>query len=701
MTDNPLLAPAFFPPFDRIAPEHAVPAARALLAAAATAADALEASFNPTWDGLVAPLHLLCEPVHDAWGVIHHLLSVMNSDAWREAQQTLQPEVVAFSLRIAQSRRFYDGFRAVRETVGGDGVRLRILDAAIRAAEQAGVGLDGEARARFNAAQRELAETSTAFGNTVLDAIHSFSLWIREPDGVAGLPPPIRALAAQAARAAGETAATPEAGPWRITLDAAVSAPFLMHVRDRGRREALFRALAAKASADPHDNTARVERILALRREQAAILGRPHFAAVSLANKMAGTVESVDALTEQLADAARAAARRENAELLAFARENGFADSEVRPWDRAFLTERLRESRYQYSDEELRAYFQFPVVLDGLFALAERLFDIHIVPDDGAAPVWHPDVRLFRVDTASGGAPLAWFYVDPYSRPATKRSGAWMNEFRTRARLPGGDLRRPLALIVCNQTPPADGRPSLMRLAEVQTLFHEFGHALQHMLTTVDEPAASGINAVEWDAVEIASQFMENWCRDRATLTGLSRHIETGAPLPLLLFNRVAAARNFMSATALLRQLYLGATDMDLHARYPRPGADNADAVKRANAARFLPFPILPEDRLLCSFSHIFAGGYAAGYYSYKWAEVLAADAFAAFEEVGLDNTDAIRAVGRRFRDTFLALGGSVHPLQVFQAFRGRAPSIKPLLRHAGLADPTPAPDSSRDRTDR
>ncbi len=686
MTDaNPLLSPAFFPAFDRIAPEHAVPAVRALLADAATAADALEASFTPTWDGLMAPLHRLCEPLYDAWGLVNHLLSVMNSDAWREAQQTLQPDVVAFSLRIAQSRRFYDGFRVIRADGAPGPTQRRVLDAAIRGAEQAGVGLDGEVRDRFNAIQRELAQAGTAFGNAVLDAIKTYSLWIREPDGIDGLPQAVRALAAQAAREAGEPSATPESGPWRITLDAAVSAPFLMHVRNRETRETLFRAGAAKASATPCDNTARVEQILALRREKAGLLGYPHFAAISLANKMAGTVEAVDALTGQLAAAARSTAVRENADLLAFAREHGFTGAELSPWDRSFWVERLMEARYRYSDEELRAYFQFPLVLDGLFALAQRLFDVRIVPDDGVAPVWHPDVRVFRVD-ATDGSPRAWFYVDPYSRPATKRSGAWMNDFRTRARLPDGSLRRPLALIVCNQTPPAEGRPSLMRLSDVQTLFHEFGHTLQHMLTTVDEPDASGINAVEWDAVEIASQFMENWCYDRATLRAISRHIETGAPIPDTLFDRIVAAKNVMAASAMLRQLYLGATDMDLHARYPRPGAADAEAVKRNTADRILPTPLLPEDRLLCSFSHIFAGGYAAGYYSYKWAEVLAADAFAAFEEAGLENDDAIRDTGRRFRDTFLALGGSIHPMDVFQTFRGRPPAIEPLLRHTGLA---------------
>ena len=329
-------------------------------------------------------------------------------------------------------------------------------------------------------------------------------------------------------------------------------------------------------------------------------------------------------------------------------------------------------------------FFLFPRVLEGLFKLAERLFGIVITPAEGQAPVWHPDVRFFRVADADG-TPRACFFLDPYSRPETKSGGAWMNDFRTRERLEGGTVKLPMALLVCNQSVPVGNEPPVMRFQEVNTLFHEFGHALQHMLTTVEEPEASGVNGIEWDAIEIASQFMENWCYDRSTVKGLSRHATTGKELPDALFDRLMAAKNYRAASAMLRQLFFAATDMDLYARYPRPEWPDADAVKRRNAEKYSPTPLLSEDRFLCSFSHIFGGPYAAGYYSYKWSEVLSADAFAAFEEAGLENAEAVRATGHRFRDTLLALGGGTDPAEVFRLFRGRAPSIAPLLRQTGL----------------
>ncbi|NLL84223.1 MAG: M3 family metallopeptidase [Lentisphaerae bacterium] len=683
-TNNPLLSTDYFPRFDTIKAEHAVPAMTTLLAKAQQEVDSLEASFLPTWDGLAVPLRHATEQLFETWGIISHLLSVMNSDAWRTAYETIQPQIITFSLRLGQSRRFYEGFCAIRDAGGLSQTQQRIITNVIRAAEHAGVGLPPPEKKRFNEIQNALGTESTNFSNTVLDAIKAYSMEITDPAEIDGLPQPIKALAANAAVEAGTPTATAADGPWRITLDQAVSAPFMMHVTNRERRRQLSLAMADKASKPPHDNSTRLETILALRSEKAALLGYPNFAALSLASKMAGNVAAVDALTTKLADASRAAARKENAELLEFARQHGFAEETLQPWDRPFWTERLSEDRYQYSDEELRAYFQFPLVLEGLFNLAQRLFDITITPAPNTAPLWHPDVKLFQVQD-NNGTPMAWFYLDPYSRPATKRSGAWMNDFRNRALLPDGSWQLPLALIVCNQTPPTDTHPSLMRFSEVQTLFHEFGHTLQHMLTTVDEPDAAGLNCVEWDAVEIASQFMENWCYDRSTIKAISRHIETGLPIPDTLFDRIIASKNFMAASFMLRQLYLGATDMDLHARYPHPDTPTAESVKCANAVRYLPAPLLPEDRLLSSFSHIFAGGYAAGYYSYKWSEVLAADAFAAFEEAGLENDQAIRQTGRRFRDTILALGGSAPPLEIFIKFRGREPSITPLLRHNGL----------------
>jgi len=689
MNTNPLYHVPYLPAFDRMQPGHAEPALRALLAEATTAVDQLERDMQPTWDGLMDPLLRACEPLFDSWGLVNHLMAVMNSEGWRRAHDALQPEIVTFGLRVSQSPVFYRGYLALRETDRTTGLlsnpRRRILTNTIRGAEQSGVGLTGAPRERFNAIQQELAKLATSFSNHVLDAVNTYTLWLRNPHDTEGLPASLLASAALAARTAGEPQATAAAGPWRITLDAAVAVPFLMHCRNRSLREELFRAQATKASSGALDNSSHIESILALRREMAGLLGFATYADLSLSRKMAPSVAAVDQFSAELVAAASEPARRELADLQAFARSQGFAEEALAPWDMAFWAERQRETRFAYSEDELRAYFQFPRVLQGMFALVERLFGIRVEAADGEAPRWHPDVRFFRVYESATALPIACFYLDPYTRPATKRGGAWMDSFRTRDRRPDGTLQLPMAVLVCNQTVPGENHPSLMRFDEVTTVFHEFGHALQHMLTTVEDPEASGIHNIEWDAVEIASQFMENWCYERATIKGLSCHVETGAPLPDDLFEKINAAKNYRAASALLRQFFFGITDMDLHARYPRPEWPDANAVKCAAAQRLLPMPLLPEDRFLCGFSHLFAGGYAAGYYGYKWSEVLSADAFAAFEEAGLHDEAAIRTTGRRYRDTFLACGGGTHPMEVFQSFRGRPPSVDALLRHAGL----------------
>ena len=400
---------------------------------------------------------------------------------------------------------------------------------------------------------------------------------------------------------------------------------------------------------------------------------------------MAKRVETVDALLKELADASLPTAEKEREQRNAYARAHGFEESKFELWDAAYWTERQHEALYQYSEEELKQYFPFPKVLEGLFGLAERLFGIEIREADGEVPVWHPDVRFFHV-ADQDGTPLASFYLDPYSRPETKQGGAWMNSFRSRERSADGTLTLPIAVLVCNQSVPVGGQPSLMRFEEVTTLFHEFGHSLQHMLTTVDMPEASGINGVEWDAVEIASQFMENWCYDYSTLKSLSRHIKTGEALPDSFYEKIKASRNYMAANAMIRQLYFAMTDMDLYARYlTHPEWKDAHAVQELNRQKLELPENIPEDRFLCTFSHIFAGGYGAGYYSYKWSEVISADAFAAFEEVGLTNERKIRETGRRYRDTILSLGGGTDPSEVFRMFRGRDPSTAAILRHAGL----------------
>ena len=679
---NPFIRIPYYPAFDQMTPENAKAAFLQLLPGTHAAIIDLERNAPSTGQGLMTALYDTCHPLYDAWGLLNHLLSVVNSEAWREAQESIQPEIVAFSLRVGQSKIFYKSFCALRDADAAapclTDTQRRILTKTIREAEQAGVGLPDDQQTRFNAIQAALAQHGTTFRNNLLDATKAFSLTLDTREAVAGLSEELLAVTAQ--QADGD----PQQGPWRITLDPPVYVPFMMHSANRVARETLYRAFVTRASSGSLDNAPVLERMLVLKREMANLLGYPTYADFSLANKTAKTVVAVDDLIAQLAAAAHDAGQQEMTALTAFAQANGFGEPALQPWDIAFWAERQREKDYDYSETELSKYLPYPRVLDGLFNLAQRLFGIRIIPADGTAPVWHPDVKFYRVLDADG-TPLAGIYSDPYSRPATKSGGAWMNEFRTRRLNADGSVQLPLALMACNQTVPIGDTPPLMRFDEVRTLFHEFGHVLQHILTTVNDPEVSGVNGIEWDAIEIASQFMENWCYDRATLKGMSRHIETGTPIPDDLFDRVVAAKNFRSATALLRQILFAATDIDLYARYPRPGWPDADAVKRDCAQRYSPVPMLPEDRFLCSFGHIFGGGYAAGYYSYKWSEVMSADAFAAFEEAGLNDEAAIRATGRRFRDTLLALGGSLDPMDVFQRFRHRPPTIHALLRHAGL----------------
>lgn len=669
---NPFFSIGAFPDFPNLTPAAADEALPQLLAAARARVDELEASAPATWEGYVVALDDAQRPLWEAWGIVSHLQSVCNSEAWRKVEEKYQGDIVAFSLRVGQSRRFYDLAKTLLARLPPDAAtRRRILEKTIRGAELAGVALEGARQARFNEIQAALAKLANDFQNHVLDATKGFSLMLATPVEVEGLPAQLKAMMAGTN--------DPEKGPWRATIEDAVYLPFMKHSRNRPVREALFRARATRASSGDLDNTPLIARILALRKELAALLGFGNYAELSLASKTAPSVAAVYAMIDALAAASRPVAARERDDLAAFAAANGFAGA-LEPWDVAFWSERRREKLYAYSEEELSRYFNLPVVLKGLFSLTERLFGVTVEPMERPVPVWQEDVRVFRVRDAAG-AEIAQFYFDPYSRPETKGGGAWMNEFRARERRADGTLRTPLAVICCNQArPDAQGR-ALMRFSEVETLFHEFGHALQHMLTTVDDVDASGLNLIDWDAVEVASQFMENWCYDAKTVKAFARHVETRAPIPDALLARVRAAKNDRAATASLRQLAFARLDMALHVD---PPAD-PNALKARIFADDMPGATVPEDRFLNAFTHIFAGGYAAGYYGYKWSEVMSADVFGAFEEAGLDDEVAVRRVGRRYRETFLALGGSVDPMEVFRRFRGRAPSPEALLRQTGL----------------
>ena len=691
VTDNPLLRGKGLPPFEAIKPEHVVPAVTQLLAELDEELAILEAKVTPTWSGLVEPLDRLGERLTWSWGIVSHLMGVKNSPELREAYEAIQPQVVQFSNKLNQSQPLYKAFKALREGDAWNSLEAaqqRIVEAAIKDADLSGVGLEGEKRERFNAIQLELAELSNKFSNHVLDATKAFSMTLTTQDEVDGLPPSLTSLAAQAARAAGEENATAENGPWLITLDYPSYVPFMQHSTRGDLREKLYKAFISRASTGELDNTPLIERILELRKEKAMLLGFNSYAELSLAKKMAPNVEAVEALLEELRRASYDAAHQELEELKAFAASKGAQEaSDLKHWDISFWSECQREEKFAFSAEELRPYFPLPQVLDGLFALVKRLFGVKVTAADGTAPVWHEDVRYFQIADETG-TKIANFYLDPYSRPAEKRGGAWMDDCIGRAKITEAGTkttRLPVAYLVCNQTPPVDGKPSLMTFNEVETLFHEFGHGLQHMLTKVDYAGAAGINNVEWDAVELPSQFMENWCYDRPTLMGMAKHYETGESLPEHYYQKLLAARHYMSGSGMLRQLHFSRVDLELHHRY-QPGGDETPADVRNRIAKTTTIlPPLPEDAFLCAFGHIFGGGYAAGYYSYKWAEVLSADAFAAFEDAGLNDEDAIATTGKRYRDTVLALGGSLHPMEVFKAFRGREPSTEPLLRHSGL----------------
>jgi oligopeptidase A len=691
ITENPLLIGKGLPPFEAIAPQHIVPAIAHLLTQLEAELATLEVSVQPTWNGLVEPLQELGDRLNWTWGIVGHLMGVKNSPELRSAHETVQPQVVKFGSKLSQSKPLYEAFKTLRVSENWDSLdsaQQRIVEAALRDAELSGVGLEGGKKERFNAIQLELAEATTLFSNHVLDATKAFSLTLTNKDEIDGLPPSLLSLAAQIARSAGAENADAENGPWRITLDFPSYGPFMQHSTRSDLREKLYKAFISRASSGELNNWPLTDRILALRQEQAALLGFSSYADLSLASKMAPNVAAVEDLLEELRLASYGAAVKDLAELKAFAAEKGAAESgDLKHWDIGFWSERQREEKFAFSAEELRPYFALPQVLEGLFGLVKRLFGVTVIAADGQAPLWNKDVRYFQIDDESGNA-IAYFYLDAYNRPEEKRGGAWMSECVVRAKFVEAGVtktRLPVAYLTCNQSPPVDGKPSLMTFLEVETLFHEFGHGLQHMLTNVDYAGASGINNVEWDAVELPSQFMENWCYDRATLFGMAKHYETGETLPEHYYQKLLASRHYMSGSVMLRQIHFSRVDIELHHRYQSGGSETVADVRNRIAKTTTVLPPLEEDAFLCAFGHIFAGGYAAGYYSYKWAEVLSADAFAAFEEAGLEDERAIASTGQRFRDTVLGLGGSLHPMEVFKTFRGREPSTKALLKHSGL----------------
>lgn len=696
LEENPLLQEGPFPRFDAVEPKHVCPGMRALLQQLENDLAELERTVQPTWPGLVEPLEKIVDRLTVVWGVVNHIKSVKDSEDLRSAIEEVQPEKVTFQLRLGQSKPIFNAFKAIQEGPIWETLseaQKRIVEVAIKEATLNGVALEGDAKERFNEIQQELEKLSLKFNENVLDATKSFEKLITDKKDIEGLPPTALGLAAQTAASKGHEGATAENGPWIITLDIPSYLPVAQHACNRSLREELYRAYVTRASTGKLDNTPIIDQILRLRLERAKLLGYSNYAEVSMAMKMA-TVEKAEELLEKIRSASWDSAVQDLEDLKIFAKEQHAEEAnDMCHWDISFWSERLREAKYDINEEELRPFFSLPKVMESLFALAKTLFEIDIEPVDGLAPVWNKDVKFYAVKDLSG-SPVAYFYFDPYSRPSEKRGGAWMDEVFGRSRVlaqDGSSVRLPIAHMVCNQTPPVGDKPSLMTFREVETVFHEFGHALQHMLTKQDEGLVAGIRGVEWDAVELPSQFMENWCYHRDTLMGIAKHYKTGETLSEEIYLKLVAARTFRAASQNLRQIRFASTDLELHSKYVPGGSETIFDVDQRIAQRTQIVPPLQEDRFLCSFLHIFAGGYGAGYYSYKWAEVLSADAFSAFEDAGLENEKAVKETGKRFRDTILALGGGRPPLQVFMDFRGREPSTDPLLRHNGLLPTTAA----------
>ena len=667
--DNPLLQPLGLPAFDRVKAEHVQPAMTQLLAAA-DAALAHAEGCAPADASLLPQLDVPVERLGRAWGAVTHLSQVADTPALRQAFHQMLPTVTGFYTRLASSRPLYAKVKQIIASAEAlSPARRRALQHIEREFVLGGAELQGAARERFAQIQARTAELRQRYGEHVLDATDGFE-WVVDAARLDGVPPEVLA------------ATHIGASRHRLTLHEPCYEPVMAHAHDRALRATLYRAHITRASelGDPAlDNTPLMRELLALRQEQARLLGHPSYAELSLVPKMAESAVQVHDFLAGLAQRARPHAQAELAELREFAaRELGLA--ELQPWDMAYAAERLKRLRYQFASDELRRWFTEPRVLQGLFGLAEKLFEIEIRPDQ--APVWHDSVRCYSVGRA--GQPVGHFYLDLHARPG-KHAGAWMDNAQQRWRRPDGQgLQLPVAILVCNFAPPLHqvGRlqPALLSHDDLLTLFHEFGHGLHHLLTQVDELSLSGIAGVEWDAVELPSQFMENFCWEWPVLEQLSAHVDNGEPLPRPLFDKLLAARNFHSGLRMLRHMEYALFDLRIHREQDAAGRllqvanEVRDMVALAPAADF--------NRFAHSFSHIFDGEYAAGYYSYSWAEVLSADAWSAFEEAGVLDP----ATGRRWRQTILEVGGSRAAIDSFKAFRGREPSIDALLRHQGMA---------------
>jgi len=672
---NPLLENRTLPDFGRIRPEHIEPAIDQLLAEGRSLiAELSQQPDTATWESFVERIELEDDRLSRAWSPVSHLNSVLNSDALRAAYNACLPKLSAYASEVGQNIDLYRGYRHVAEQPGLNAAQQKMLANTLRDLHLAGVDLPEDEKARFREINQRLSQLTNQFAENVLDATNAWHKQITDESALVGLPAAAKALARHEAESRGLDG-------WVLTLDFPSFEPVMKHAQDRALRREVYEAYSTRASdqgpqAGQWDNTPVMEEILALRHEQAQLLGFKNFAELSLAPKMARDTDEVMSFLNDLAEHAVHQARAELQELRDFARDTDDL-VDLAPWDLMYYGEKLRVTRFDISDEDLKPYFPLEGVIDGMFRVAERLFEVRFEKAE-AETTWHRDVRRYRVlDPA--GEPRAEFYLDPFARQK-KQGGAWMNGAVSRMVM-GGRTQLPIAYLVCNFTPPVAGHPSLLTHREVETLFHEFGHGLHHMLTRVDYPPVAGIHGVPWDAVELPSQFLENWCWERASLDLFARHYETGVPIPEDLFQRLLDAKHFQSAMQMVRQLEFALFDFRIHMEYdPEQGGrvyEILDEVRDQVAALKPP----AWNRFPHGFSHIFSGGYAAGYFSYKWAEVLSADAFSLFEERGVFDPDT----GRAFRELILERGGSADAMALFTAFRGREPRVDALLRHSGI----------------
>jgi len=679
-SSNPLLQNHELPPFDQIQAHHIVPAIEAILEDNQNIVASILKANKFTYAALAQPLEEISDRLSKAWSPVNHMNSVVSNDELREAVNTCLPKISEYETALGQNQDLYQAFEALANSDEFNTLSMaqkKSINNSLRDFRLFGVALADDKKSQFAKLSKQLSEITSQFGDQVMDATDAWSYLITDAAELAGLPDSALSLAKQAAETKGKEG-------YLLTLDAPSYIPVMVHCENRALRKQLSLAMTTRASdkgpqAGQFDNSQLMVQILSLRKALAQLLSFPNFAEQSLATKMADTPEQVIDFLNDLAAQSKAAAQSEFADLEAFAAEHYNVDA-LEPWDVAFYAEKQKKAAFDISDEQLRAYFPAPVVISGLFQVANKLFGIE-VKEIFDMSTWHEDVTTYAI--YKDNKMIARFYLDLYSR-SKKRGGAWMDDCRVRRQLSDGSLQLPVAYLVCNFPGPIGDAPALLSHNDLQTLFHEFGHGLHHMLTRVDCAAVSGINGVAWDAVELPSQFLENWCWQRESLALISSHHKSGESLPAELLNKMLAARNFQSAMTMARQLEFALFDMRLHMEFSDNEEHQVQRILDEVRAQVCVTPVSPDNRFQLAFTHIFGSpvGYAAGYYSYKWAEVLSADAFSLFEEEGIFNA----ATGEKFLSTILANGGSQEAMDLFVAFRGREPSVDALLKQDGIA---------------